>query len=1130
MPEGESTIFAGKMEARTSILSTDERQILLLKAGLRRQSAELRVGLSQLHKPGDSALGEKFNRELSSVQAEIDVVPIKPEEAREKLAKDRENLTAKAETCWVAAPNLVALIYANLAKLEMAAGQDFKESFSLAQKATKLAGKIPKTTPKAYLPEAIAIGIAKQKLAGKELPSPDMLAKSVADSPDLIGDIALALTEEERQEFLRHVTEDQRQRLSVLMDRELAGVLSERVIAEQDKPERETVKQRVEEKLKAVIGEDSDSGMLTKLLAETLAEMGDTESKDILETLSKESVLQAQKSESERASITARLVRTLAEFDSASGSSLAMRFLGRKELNQHYFRYFTEYLLVKGYLAKNLDQAESWPEERCVKLHELLKEREQDWQDEANVSDPFMRGVAIFGWQKMFGFAGRPDVTRHDALFGFDKIIDLYQESGLRADQFYGQILSQVHLDSASYDTGNSYNELNAIANSINLSEGFLASMQEKIARYPKIRELQELNSFLTNKDEIFSSWNSLKKFVDLSRLLEQAQILDELEELEEEAQRDPKKAKLCQFIKTLAFHRDSKVNMQAVLQFWRNPENFLETSDIHTPDEVQSSKKPSNYTEIPNLDLNATELRDALIDGTLDHIQAFLPLEVVYSVKDDTISETVSFVDEVRREIGSRKDGTANKPLFNEINKIFKAHGLNFVEFLTGDRAISLAAVEQQEAEAQIREAMAKFPNQKIERVAAKPLAKRYRARVNYKSDPQAVLAGDDTACCMPFGSGKNNIYMFNPGCSLFTLEEEKGDGKWRTIAQSVLTLDQDIGKSIPEIVDGLRNNKTNLATVLPDKVLTPGQYFLACDNVEVAGNAQNKTEIIRAIYQRFFERYLSYYNSHNEGAPLNQQKVLVGSANSDFHFQQTEANVYAPAAPVGYSDKLGAKVEVINIGQGDTKLAMAEESLKQIEETGREEQRKSGVLPLTFKDSLAVAYLEGKAYTDNESLITYLHDMENGLIAKDINNEAKQRPNLSAKYVDETGRMRGYILAYEGKSDGGEPMIYISDLASDRESSLAGGRLINAFLENYKINYLNKGNTIPIFVQARENTSYQIIKRNIDSMSRKLGVKIEIDEENAYHQGNDTMHALWLRPVTENGNQPQRRRFDWF
>ena len=82
---------------------------------------------------------------------------------------------------------------------------------------------------------------------------------------------------------------------------------------------------------------------------------------------------------------------------------------------------------------------------------------------------------------------------------------------------------------------------------------------------------------------------------------------------------------------------------------------------------------------------------------------------------------------------------------------------------------------------------------------------------------------------------------------------------------------------------------------------------------------------------------------------------------------------------------------------------------------------------------------------------MMAYLHNMENGLIAKDINNNFKKRKNLSLKYENEQGKILGYLFAYEGE-DNENPIIYITDLAADPESKMAGGRLINEFLKLYK------------------------------------------------------------------------------
>lgn len=143
----------------------------------------------------------------------------------------------------------------------------------------------------------------------------------------------------------------------------------------------------------------------------------------------------------------------------------------------------------------------------------------------------------------------------------------------------------------------------------------------------------------------------------------------------------------------------------------------------------------------------------------------------------------------------------------------------------------------------------------------------------------------------------------------------------------------------------------------------------------------------------------------------------------------------------------------------------------------------------------------------------MVYLHNIENGLIAKDINNAAKDRPNMSLKYTDAGGRVRGYILAYEGEAEG-EKVIYISDLATDKESPMAGGRLVQAFAQTYQREYLAKGNFVPIYAEAREQTSYKLISRQLERLGKELGTEFELEELETYAKGEETMHPVIIRP----------------
>ena len=90
----------------------------------------------------------------------------------------------------------------------------------------------------------------------------------------------------------------------------------------------------------------------------------------------------------------------------------------------------------------------------------------------------------------------------------------------------------------------------------------------------------------------------------------------------------------------------------------------------------------------------------------------------------------------------------------------------------------------------------------------------------------------------------------------------------------------------------------------------------------------------------------------------------------------------------------------------------------------------------------------------------------LENSLIAKDINQVSKDRPNLSLKYHTPSGKIAGYLLAYEGVIDKDEhqssdttnkPCIYIEDFATLPGQQLAAGRLLRGFLSLYQENSEN-------------------------------------------------------------------------
>ncbi len=730
-----------------------------------------------------------------------------------------------------------------------------------------------------------------------------------------------------------------------------------------------------------------------------------------------------------------------------------------------------------------------------------LEQHCPEWQDAENVSEPMKAGAAVFGHEKMLRYCNRSGLSRHDALYTFPRIVEMFNASGLTANQFYNNILQQALMDSSTHTEGTAHHRLNAIAQSLNLD-------------FDEVRELASTDlspdlaeEFLQNyptAGDIFKSWKKLQRYSDLAKMIKQSEILNEMRELKEQG-----KDKLYKFIKQLAFHPEGNVDLEEVVRFWREPEAFLSTHDAHAPRAIHENKKPSNYLHIPHLDLSATELRDALVEGSLDKLQVFTPMEIRYKVpKDlDTAERSKKSVIDVYQSLKTSNMGKAKK-MFGAVNHILKKYNITAQQYLSG------AVVEvPPEANTELEGIIQNFdPSPPIETLT-------FIAKIHPKSSPVGILAGNDTACCMPFGSGKNNVYMFNPSTAMFTLQIERADGQQRTIAQSLLTKDLDVGKNVSDILRQIEMN-VKMSDVLSEDVLTEGKAYACADNVEVAPNYKTDEyqRLIEVLYKDFFRCYMDRFAAKQGLCP---DWMPIGKGHSDALTNlPVKPNTFVPEAPVSYSDKTHSEVFELTLEQepGIQQREMKSEDDSKMKEPDLPTVR--GIKYLHSSDTLPVAFLEGKIYADNQSLIVNLHNIENAIIAKDINNVHKGRPNMSLKYVDDSNKMRGYILAYEGKHENFGEVIYIADLAAERESTRAGGSLIKGFVDLYKRNYLDQKKYMPIYCEARETTSYKILTRQLEKLSEEQGVEFEMQELPTYPSGKDTMHPVLIKPKSRKGS----------
>lgn len=703
-----------------------------------------------------------------------------------------------------------------------------------------------------------------------------------------------------------------------------------------------------------------------------------------------------------------------------------------------------------------------------------------------------------------------PQIIR---MYGFTKL-----ELGYSPDTFRGEYLERIINDNAQYtgqiDDPNWVGDENitALRKFNNIVQGLSESRVQVFKDASTFEQTKALAEKLL-KENPYKNWENLKKYYELAELLKKREVLEKLQNLKNEG-----KEKHYKFFSDLAFHPGSKIPMQTVFQFMENPARFLDIEDDHSG-EAHERKKPSNYTKFEYLDISAEDLRDALIEGNLDSMQYFKPFEAHYSMPNsEYLSEVLKMtLDEALGSFKNNIKGTAKNPgkLFQMTQQVLKKYGKEYKDlardYMTNEIKNDLEQVLFNK-DFGIKDTR-KFND--------------YLVKIHPKSEPEGHLAGNDTACCMPFGSGKNNVYMYNLGCSILTIQRKVGD-KYRTIAQSVLTPDVDIHHSISELVKQVQDEAL-LSNIITDDLTQNKKIILTADNIEVAPNANSYKPVIEKIYADFISKYVHEINSPD----LDINRMLIGKGYSDLNFSHAESidNTFIPITPVAYSDNYGEEVYELTLSESSKIIpppnyGVLEKSEKQIIDPNLPR----GLSYLTAHDTLRVSYMEGKVYAENESLVQYIHRIGNELTAKDINNNFKNRPNLSLKIEDENGAMLGYMIAYEGaeksydhgdiddetKISTGEKVIYISDLAADTtKSKLAGGKLINTFGELINREYLQKGNALPIVAQARENTSYKIIQKHLSELGQKYGYRFELEENGSYESGGETMYQIKLKPV---------------
>ena len=370
-------------------------------------------------------------------------------------------------------------------------------------------------------------------------------------------------------------------------------------------------------------------------------------------------------------------------------------------------------------------------------------------------------------------------------------------------------------------------------------------------------------------------------------------------------------------------------------------------------------------------------------------------------------------------------------------------------------------------------------------------------RAEIIPHNDPRFATIGDDTHCCMPFGSGKHNVYMWNFGTGAFVISFRKGDTpleEARIVTQSILTANKEIDlekkKKFLELLRGRED--LSLIELLGEDFLEKfylQDFIISADNVEAHKNyiemlLDNDETIIEKIYSDFFKEYL---NQH----PI-FKKAIIGKGYSDYltHLKSVP-NSYLPLNLISYSDNLG-----------DTTL----ELISQSKET--KPPLKTGVQEINWQDVLAISYLKEKAYKDNPDLAEGTLNLQQIVAASLLASFKHEVSNLNLGYFNEKGVLEGYVLAYLAHEfNDKEIKIYIHDIAVNPEKR--GGTIaLNLFSELLKrIESDDKLKDYKIAMRCRDKTSYQLIQW----FAKRHNYEIVLDKETEY--GGEVMHYVEIK-----------------
>jgi hypothetical protein len=278
-------------------------------------------------------------------------------------------------------------------------------------------------------------------------------------------------------------------------------------------------------------------------------------------------------------------------------------------------------------------------------------------------------------------------------------------------------------------------------------------------------------------------------------------------------------------------------------------------------------------------------------------------------------------------------------------------------------------------------------------------------RIAVEPRTSPVGAAAGDDVGDCAGWGEAKKSHYLLNANCAQLVVQLEIPRKGFRTIAESLLTLDES-----------------------PQALL-----LLALDNIEVSANYLKKPEVAEALRHGVREFVKDYLLLHGDSLGLASYAIVgehpkfMKEGSSLYWGEEQLPNDSKPRVPLLYSDKVAKSVYLL---------------------CGRPE--------LSEKRPLSTPGIHELSLFDTRRLIDLLGPsstwpLTHAIMGLSIANAMEKRRTLSFKNVqNDKGEISAALVAYQEVSSHDcprRPKITVRCLRARKDTRNEMGALVEAF-----------------------------------------------------------------------------------